>query len=177
MPGMKCGLLACVAMMALVGISTAPAEDAYSRSDVLAALAVSGAQLPDAKVSPLPPQVAAPAEKNPYLLALQKMAVAQGDPELIAALLRYQLAYLLPDNDLPARVMGVVFYEQPDTFVRVYNEFPAAARVILGPYLKFGFEKTVEGRNASSPQVKAARKKFDALQGSLMNARSRDDVR
>lgn len=177
MPRMKCGLFACVAMMVLIGMSAASAEETYSRESVLTALAVTDTQLPDVKVSPQPPQVTAPPEKNPYLLSLQKMAVAQADPELIATLLRYQLAYLSPENDLPARVMGVVFFEQPELFVRVYSEFPAAARVILSPYLKFGFEKTVEGRNTSSPQVKAARKKFDALQGSLMNARSRDDVR
>lgn len=170
---MRMCLLACVAMIVLGGTSNAVAQGAPSRDDVLAALAVTDAQLPDVN-APKPPQLA-PAEKDVYLLALQKMATERADPELIATLLRYQLAYLSPDNATPAKVMGVVFFEQTDTFITVYNQFPAAGRVALGAYLKYGFEKAVEGRNTSSPQVKVARKKFDRLQGSLMNARSRDD--
>lgn len=172
--GMKYGLFACVAMMVLSSAVQSPAQDSFSRNEVLMALAVTDEQLPNVNAPPRP-QVAAPVEKDPYLLALQKMVVAQPDPELIATLLRYQLAYLSPENALPAKVIGVVFFEQTDTFVTVYNQFPAAGRVVLGAYLKYGFEKAVEGRNTSSPQVKAARKKFDKLQGSLMNARSKDD--
>ncbi len=142
-------------------------ETTLSRDEILSALAV-----PDAPFSlETSAKAVAPAEKDSALLALQKFASAKADPELIQLLLRYQLAYLSPDNALPAKVMGVVFLEQPDSFVTVYNHLPAAGRVVLGPYLQFGFNRAIEGRNLSSPQIKAAKKKFDALQASLMNAR------
>lgn len=170
---MKSWFLAALTFLVLLAPVALHAQAAPTRDEVLLALAVTDDQLPDIK-SPKPP-VIAPSEKDPYVLALQKFASERPDPELIITLLRYQLAYRSPENETPARAMGVVFFEQPSAFSDVFVRLPAAGRVVLGPYLKYGFDKAVEGRNPSTLKIKDARKKMDKLQADLMNARSRDD--
>jgi hypothetical protein len=149
------------------------AEQVPTREEIMAALAVTDDQLPNSN-GPLT-RSAAPAEKDPYLLALQKCASDKPDAALVGVLLRYQLAYLSPENPLPAKVIGAVFLEQPETFTTVYAQVPAAGRVILSLYLEFGFNKAIEGRNLSSPKIVVAKKRYDKLQADVMNARSRDD--
>lgn len=144
----------------------------YNRQQIIAALT----DLPaaDAHQNPQTPLVA-PAEKDPYLLSLQKIATDKPDPELIQDLLIYQFAYRSPDNPTPARVLGKIYLEQPDAVLAVYYKMPAAQRVVLMPYLVFGYDKAIEGKNKSLPRLVACQKKLDHLQADLMNARSRDD--
>jgi hypothetical protein len=157
-------------LFAWIGIVPAFAAD-YSREQILAALADVP---PVAQQDPAHPPVA-PQEKDPYLQSLQKMASAKPDPELIQALLQYQFAYRSPDNPLPGRVLGQVYLDQPDAVLAVYNKMPAAQRIVLIPYLIFGYDKATESKNKSLPKLVACQRKLDHLKGSLMNARSRDD--
>lgn len=173
---MRFSIMAALALFLVLNVvvtSLRAADQPPSRDQIVAALAVTDDQLPNPN-GPLAQNVA-PTEKDNYLIALQKIASDKPDATLVGVLLRYQLAYLSPENPLPAKVIGTVFLEQPDTFASVFGELPAAGRVILSLYLQFGFNKAIEGRNLSSPKVVAAKKKFDKLEADVMNARSRDD--
>lgn len=111
-------------------------------------------------------------EEARMLAILEKEATQKPDPELTLALLKYQLAHPAPDDDMPARVIGRVFYEQTDVLLAALNQLKVHERVALWPYLYFGWGKAIEGKNRSLPQVVSRQKKLDLLHGNLMNAKS-----
>jgi hypothetical protein len=122
-------------------------------------------------------QLQSPKEHAPFLEALRKWASDKPDPELIDALLNYILMYRSPENPLPALVLGHVFVEQPDAVLAQYRGKPALERLALLPYLNFGYQKAVDGKNPSLPRLVEIRKKWDLLQADSINARARDDVK
>jgi hypothetical protein len=116
-------------------------------------------------IAPVP----APAELNPTLGELEALAVKTGDPELIDGLLAYQLAFLAPENDFPSRALGRLYYELGDSFLQQYRKLEPVRQIQLRPYLEFGWEKAVQGKNKSLPKIVERQKKLDALFASLMN--------
>lgn len=118
----------------------------------------------------LPPPVSAPTDRDAAVEAAAKLAADTGDPELIAALLRYQFAYRSPENTVPARALGKVFLEQSDAFLQVYDEQNILMQVKLFPYLEFGYKAATRGKNKSIRKYQLTQKKLDRLSASLMNA-------
>jgi hypothetical protein len=164
-------IISTLLFIAFVTVSYPAFAADYTREQILGALAVD----PAAAMQNVSTPVAAPTEKDPYLLALQKLASDKPDPQLIQALLQYQFVYRAPENPLPAKVLGKIYLEQPDAVLAVYYKMPAAERIVLIPYLTFGYEKATQDKNPSLPRLVACQQKLDRLKGSLMNARSRDD--
>ncbi len=115
---------------------------------------------------------APPTELNATVESLRKLASDKPDPELIRLLIQYQLTYLSPENDLPARTLGQLFYDQTSTFYTVYQSLKPDECVKLFPYLKFGWSKAIEEKNTSLPQVREKQKQFKKIEEGLINLRS-----
>ncbi len=124
----------------------------------------------DPSVKPLSP----PEHESPLLRA-QSYIRKTGDTELIKLFLQYQVAYLNPDNDRPARMIGEIFLDQPSAFQEGYELLSANHRLIVFPYLKFGWMKAIEGKNTSLPSLSEKQKRFDKIARSLINLRGYQD--
>lgn len=166
------------ALAFLSGAVSIPAKEGIiSREAALHFLREQVQQHAAAAVSDTTAQLESPQEHTPFLEALQKWASDKPDPELIDTLLNYILVYRSPENPLPALVLGRVFIEQTDAVLARYRSKPALERLALLPYLNFGYQKAVDGKNPSLPRLVEIRKKWDLLQADSINARARDDVK
>jgi hypothetical protein len=121
-----------------------------------------------------PLQVAVSSEQDPYasvLQALDRMAMAQPDEELTRGALLFQLRRPGADFPLNAQILGRLFLEQTDTFLKVWRGLPGAQQLGLAAYLRYGWQKAMEGKNKSSPRLVEKQKKMDRLLAALINTR------
>lgn len=124
----------------------------------------------DTTVKPL-----SPPEHEEMLKTIQSSIRKSGDPELIKLFLQYQVAFLNPDNDLPARLIGEIFLDQPKAFQEGFELLSPNHRLIVFPYFKFGWMKAIEGKNTSLPSVAEKQKRFDRIAQGLINLRGYQD--
>ena len=124
----------------------------------------------DPTVKPL-----SPPEHEEMLKAIQSSIRKSGDPELIKLFLQYQVAYLNPDNDRPARLIGEIFLDQPKAFQEGFELLSPNHRLMVFPYFKFGWMKAIEGKNTSLPSVAEKQKRFDRIAQGLINLRGYQD--
>ncbi len=124
----------------------------------------------DPTVKPLSP----PEHESP-LQSAQAYIRKTGDAELIKLFLQYQVAYLNPENDRPARMIGEIFLDQPSAFQEGFELLSANHRLMVFPYLKFGWMKAIEGKNTSLPSITEKQKRFDKIARSLINLRGYQD--
>lgn len=169
-------------VVALAAVGPANAQSAsgtVSRQDALNFY--SQIQIPEipagTSLKNLPPAPSSPPEHAPYLEAVRANAVDQADPELTAALLRYQFIFRGTDNTLPATIVGEVFFEQTPTLVEELEKMPALQRVLVFPFIKFGFQKVTQGKLKSGRRYVRAKQALDRLHGRMMNARHYDAAR
>lgn len=121
-----------------------------------------------------PLQEAVSSEQDPYapaLQALDRLATAQPDEELTRGALLFQLRRPGADFPLNAQILGRLFLEQTDTFLKVWNSLPGAQQLGLAAYLRYGWQKAMEGKNKSSPRLVEKQKKMDRLLAALINTR------
>jgi hypothetical protein len=172
-------LLVAVAAFTLQFQRTAHAQK-FTKEEIITALRVEVPPLPDHRPEdknlPTAPGALPPNPAHaPYLDALEKMFTKTKDPELVVALLRYQLAHLSPDNVETAKVLGRAYLAQPEAFTIVYKQFRATAQVLLAPYLGYGYGFATRFDQTSRTAMERKRK-FDRVLASLMNARTSDDA-
>jgi hypothetical protein len=120
-------------------------------------------------------QPLSPPEDETSLLAAQALIQKTSDIELIKLLLQYQTVYLNPENDKVARIIGEIFYDQTSAFEEANEQLSANQRLLLFPYLKFGWSKVIEGKNTSLPSVLEKQRRFDKIARSLINLRGYQD--
>jgi hypothetical protein len=116
-----------------------------------------------------------PPEHEEMLKSIQTSIRKSGDPELIKLFLQYQVAYLNPDNDRPARLIGEIFLDQPKAFQEGFELLSPNHRLMVFPYFKFGWMKAIEGKNTSLPSVAEKQKRFDRIAQGLINLRGYQD--
>ncbi len=135
-----------------------------------AILSATNAYAKDPSLKPL-----SPPEHLSSLQNIQSHIRKTGDTELIKFFLQYQVAYLNPDNDQPARMIGEIFLDQPVAFQEGFELLSANHRLLVFPYLKFGWMKAIEGKNTSLPSITEKQKRFDRIARSLINLRGYQD--
>ncbi|MES2309535.1 MAG: hypothetical protein V4507_11830 [Verrucomicrobiota bacterium] len=116
-----------------------------------------------------------PPENDPILLSIKNYILKTGDIELIKLLLQYQVAYPNPENDHIARALGEIFFNQTPAFEEAYEQLIPNYRLLVFPYIKFGWGKAIEGKNTSLPSVLEKQKRFDKIAQSLINLRGYQD--
>ncbi|HSI83022.1 MAG: hypothetical protein ACAI35_07735 [Candidatus Methylacidiphilales bacterium] len=173
-------LVAVVALSVLQSQVVARAAEKFTKEEIITALRVDVPKLtdfrPESKSLPTGPGALPPnPQHQPYLEALEKNFAKTKDPELVVALLRYQLAHLSPENVEVAKVLGRAYIAQPEAFTTVYKQFRATAQVLLAPYLGYGYGYATRFDQTSRTAMERKRK-FDRVLASLMNARTSDDA-
>lgn len=116
-----------------------------------------------------------PPEHLASLKAIFSEIQKTGDVELLKLLLQYQVSYQDPENDQIARMLGQIFFDQTNSFQEAYELLNANQRILVFPYLKFGWSIALEGKNTSIPFIAEKQKRFDKIARGLINLRGYTD--
>lgn len=119
------------------------------------------------------PQVThlSPPEHLPTLKQIHQMIEKTKDSDLLKLLLQYQLAYRNPENDQIARMLGEIFFNNTSLFEESYERLNANERLLVFPYIKFGWSVVIENKNTSIPSIVEKQKRYDKMARGLINLR------